>query len=193
MCYVRVILATLSCNLMLNVCRADDVPQERNIVRPTTLSYNNADEDAERIIMAHDLQIDVLIRILASKHEDANGRRHDARRIAAAVALGRLRAEEAVDVLVANIGTIRSRFRLDNDFASPSPCADALVRIGRAGSRACIMALAKEEDDHRRNLMIRVIRRVETEEVAGFMLRRTIADESDSDRKARLRSALDKL
>jgi len=120
----------------------------------------------------------------------------DGAQVVAAYLLGELRAEEAVKPL-ANKIDVRALFSYE---VTMGHCFDALVRIGKPASLECLQRLAVEDEKKvegqiigRRELFLMVVRDVEGEEVAKFMLQRAIEKEEDEKRKANLSSALDLL
>lgn len=116
-----------------------------------------------------------------------------ARRLAAVVVLGNMRARQAVPMLIENLVTISPLFRSGDAFGQPSPCVEALVRIGKPASTACLGALATEEDLIRRKLLLQVVKRVETPDVAKFMLAQAIANARLPEEKSKLELALSDL
>jgi hypothetical protein len=115
----------------------------------------------------------------------------------AALLLGEMRAETAVSPLADGIElrgltTINGR-----TLQSMYPCYGALVRIGKPASLECLKRLASEkftESDKgrlsRSELLLKVVREVEGDDVARFMLQNAIDKEQDKDKKANLTAAL---
>jgi len=116
-----------------------------------------------------------------------------ARRLAAVVVLGNMRAWQAVPMLIENLDTISPLVRSDGMFGHPSPCVDALVNIGKPASTACLGALATEEDPIRRKRLLQVVKRVETPDVAKFMLAQAIENARLPEEKSKLELALSDL
>jgi len=119
----------------------------------------------------------------------------DGAQVVAVFLLGMLRAEEAVKPLANNIDKV-ARFDIASSLGGP--CFGALVRIGKPASLECLERLAAEDEKKvedrrigRRELFLMVVRYVEGEEVAKFMLQHAIEKEKDAKRKANLGSALD--
>jgi hypothetical protein len=76
----------------------------------------------------------------------------------------------------------------------------ALIKIGKPASVECLKRLSLMSNDkkdtfdpERRDLLLRVIRKVEGDDVACFMLKNAIEKEQDKDKKANLAAALDTL
>jgi hypothetical protein len=120
----------------------------------------------------------------------------DNSQVVAAYLLGIIRAEEAVKPL-ANKIDFRALF---SDELTIGHCFHALKRMGKPASLECLERLAtqdgkkiKDKNIGRRELFLMVVRDVEGEEVAKFMLQRAIEKEKDAKRKANLGSALDLL
>ena len=123
----------------------------------------------------------------------------DGRAEAAVYLLGELRADEpeAIRVLANKI----DEFPFVRDGLSiGTPCFRALKRIGKPASLECLKRLAtadgkkpKDRNIGRRELLLMVVRDVEGEEVAKFMLERAIAKEQDKKHKENLTAALDLL
>jgi hypothetical protein len=115
--------------------------------------------------------------------------------IVAADLLGQLRAEQAVKVLVDKIDG--GRLIWGESHLDPFPCLSALVKIGKPASLACLERLATEkfvESEKgklgRSELLLNVVRKVEGDDVARFMLQKAIEKEQDKDKKANLTAAL---
>ena len=120
----------------------------------------------------------------------------DNSQVVAAYLLGMLRAEEAVKPLADKID-LGAQFVLETTMETTWPCFGALKRIGKPASLECLERLAtqdgkkiKDKNIGRRELFLMVVRYVEGEEVAKFMLQRAIEKEEDEKRKANLGSAL---
>ena len=117
--------------------------------------------------------------------------------VVAAQLLGEMRAEEAVNALVERVSVVSN---MTTDLRSPEtvhPCSAALIRIGKPASLECLKRLAAERvKDGKENLytkgslMLEVIRHVEGDDVARFMLQNAIDKERDKDKKANLTAAL---
>ena len=123
----------------------------------------------------------------------------DGVQVVAAYLLGELRAEEAVKPL-ANKIDVGAGVIYAKTMGTVWPCFGALKRIGKPASLECLERLAAEDEKKiegqrigRRGLFLMVVRDVEGEEVAKFMLQRAIEKEKDEKRKANLSSALDLL
>jgi len=121
----------------------------------------------------------------------------DYSQVVAAYLLGILRAEEAVKPL-ANKIDVGALLVSERTMGTMWPCFGALKRIGKPASLECLERLAAEDVKKvegqrmgRRELFLMVVRDVEGEEVAKFMLQRAIEKEKDEKRKANLSSALD--
>jgi len=122
----------------------------------------------------------------------------DYSQVVAAYLLGKLRAEEAVKSLAKKID-VGPLVVFERTAETVRPCFGALKRIGKPASLECLKRLAAEDEKKvkegigRRKLFLMVVRDVEGEEVAKFMLQRAIEKEKDAKRKANLDSALDLL
>ncbi|OGP79421.1 MAG: hypothetical protein A2V86_01765 [Deltaproteobacteria bacterium RBG_16_49_23] len=73
------------------------------------------------------------------------------------------------------------------------PAMEALINIGQPAVSAAIELLATDMNDLRRDLAVKVVRYVEDGEVAGFILTRAHAAETDPNRKANLQDAINRL
>ena len=121
----------------------------------------------------------------------------DNSQVVAAYLLGELRAEEAVKPLAKKIDVGAGEIS-ERTLETMWPCFGALKRIGKPASIKCLERLAAEDEKKvegqrigRRERFLMVVRDVEGEEVAKFMLQRAIEKEKDAKRKANLGSALD--
>lgn len=114
----------------------------------------------------------------------------------AARLLGELRATEAVKPLV-DIIDIGPMAVWEKSIESMFPCYAALVEIGKPASRECLKRLTTEKVKEgaenwrsKGSLLLRVVRNVEGDDVARFMLQNAIDKEQDKDKKANLTAAL---
>lgn len=73
------------------------------------------------------------------------------------------------------------------------PAMEALITIGKPSVPAAIELLATDGNDLRRNLAVKVVRYVEGPEVAELILQKSLAPESNLNRKALLRDAQSRL
>jgi hypothetical protein len=73
------------------------------------------------------------------------------------------------------------------------PAMEALIHIGQPAVPAAVELLAADMNDLRRDLAVKVVRYVEDGDVAGFILNRAHAAETDPNRKANLQDAIDRL
>jgi hypothetical protein len=113
--------------------------------------------------------------------------------------LGEMRAMEAVEPLLEWIAPHEGQIcAFTRDIGEPF-AVTALIKIGKPASVECLKRLALEDNDKeiafgsKRGLMLRVIRKVEGDDVAHFMLQNAIDKEQDKDRKANLTAALELL
>jgi hypothetical protein len=113
--------------------------------------------------------------------------------------LGEMRAEMAVSHIVDRI-ELRGLDTAERSLQSMYPCYAALVRIGKPSSLECLKRLASEKFVEsgkgilgRSELLIKVMREVEGDDVARFMLQNAIDKEQDKDKKANLTAALELL
>lgn len=73
------------------------------------------------------------------------------------------------------------------------PAMEALINIGQPAVPAAVELLALDMNDLRRDLAVKVVRYVEDGEVAGFILTRAHAAETDPNRKTNLQDAMNRL
>ena len=73
------------------------------------------------------------------------------------------------------------------------PAMEALINIGQPAVPAAVELLAKDMNDLRRDLAVKVIRYVEDAEIARFILARAQSNEPDQNRKANLQDAIGRL
>ena len=72
-----------------------------------------------------------------------------------------------------------------------SVAGDALVRIGKQGSKAAVIALRDKGSERRASLLVAVIVAVEGKEVGKYMVEIALKKEETEEGKANLRKALD--
>lgn len=167
------------------------VAKEPSVVataRWKVLSAKEIREEVNDLILDRHAHVQRLIEIVENEDPDLD-RESPWFRVAAVVTLGQLRAFEATDALVAHIESIQPPLT-HGTLGGQDSCVNALVNIGKPASRACLAALATEDNSSRRNRMVRVIHYVERHEVGTFLLQRAIDKEKDAAKQANLQAAM---
>jgi len=113
---------------------------------------------------------------------------------AAIYMIGRHRLSDGVDELMRHIDfqsdePLRGALPLWEKF----PSMEALITIGNPSVKPCLELLATDENDLHRTLAVKVIRYVESADVALFVLQQAQASEKDVKRKEMLADALDRM
>ena len=118
--------------------------------------------------------------------------------------LGDMQAADAVDRLlewiVPHNGQDPGEIIISNHQVNEPYAVTALVKIGKPASLESLKRLALEDNDKvvtlglsKRGILLRIIRKVEGDDVARFMLQNAIEKEQDKDKKANLTAALELL
>lgn len=114
---------------------------------------------------------------------------------AAIYLMGRYRLSEGIEELIQRIdfdageNLLLSALPLWDRY----PAMEALINIGQPAVPAAVELLAKDMNDLRRDLAVKVIRYVGDAGIAGFILTRALATETDPNRKANLQDAINRL
>ena len=196
-----ILLAALALTLFAADSQKPD--EEQPGVKQTLLGHDHeAMSNLETSILAERLQmIQDLIAVLQEQPsgENLNGIFRLQGPQTAAYLLGQLSAEEAVRPLAERI-EIMPQVISEKTEDTVCPCYAALVHIGKPGSLECLQRLATVKyakpdagPMSKVELYLRVIRRVEGDDIARFMLQNAIDKEQDKDRKANLTAALELL
>jgi hypothetical protein len=116
---------------------------------------------------------------------------------AAAYCLGEIHAEDASDVLAANISLqldmtqipIKHLIRVDD--ALKNPAVESLIKIGSPSIPAVIRNLAESDDAKVRELSLQVIKRIDNDkDISALRLQKAIKAETDSQKQVLLQAAL---
>ncbi|MGH7976621.1 MAG: HEAT repeat domain-containing protein [Limisphaerales bacterium] len=117
-------------------------------------------------------------------------------RCAAAYYLGEMRFTGAVEDLASGIALRFDRSRIQLDYLikidiSEYPAMDALIKIGNPSIPAVIRNLAESDDAQVRKLSLQVLYRIDGDkDIVQLRLQKALKVETDSQKQARLQSAL---
>jgi hypothetical protein len=112
----------------------------------------------------------------------------------AAYCLGVMRASEAADSLAAQITIRGSEHGLEEPIGGYEPAVTALITIGTPSIPAVIRNLAESDDAKVRELSLQVLYHIEGDkDIVQLRLQKALAAEKDSQKQARLQSALKSL
>jgi hypothetical protein len=112
----------------------------------------------------------------------------------AAYFLGVMRASEAANSLAAQISVQPPPFGMMEPGCGADPVPTALVAIGTPSIPAVIQNLAESDDAKVRELSLKVLYRIEGDkDIVQLRLQKALAAEKDSQKQARLQSALKSL
>jgi hypothetical protein len=112
-------------------------------------------------------------------------------RVLSIIALGDMRAEEAVSLLITNIDIIRPIKIKEVSEEIIQPCRTALIKIGKASSKLALEELGKDMTDNRRLLLTQVIQKVEGYEVGTFIIEKAIKSAGSPKAKENLGKSLE--
>ena len=164
----------------VTVRRPVPIPPMGPAVDPVTVPGKVTDLKSLRTV--RDKMVAELIQVVAANPETIREIEHKAEAIEA---LGWLRAEEAVEILIEQINVAKTTAPTRAlDLRKMNPCVGALIQIGKPASVAAVQAIGKlpapADDqtarDHKLWLLVYVIRGVEGQEGARFMIEHAAKD-----------------
>ncbi len=114
-----------------------------------------------------------------------------AKRLEAIEILGEIRAVEAAPLLARNINVLVYERYTTDDWGSP--CARALINIGKPSTPVLLARLAGKQSERERYLCLFVLDQIESAKVVEYFLRREISKAKSPVKKTNLKAALKEL
>lgn len=199
----KVLVLLLLCAVVLfNIGATTTQPEGPAVKRLLSTAPDTREKAQQELLAARTKLISELIEIVADKQNYIQIATRDSVRRAMFI-LGEMRAIEATEVLVANIGfpDVLPRGAQEWPFASPPhtiascplktwPAVEALIKIGEPSCKLVLDKLATTTSSSEDGACIRVLFELLGRDRASAVLKDAIAGEQDSKRRERLSGAL---
>ena len=189
----KFILIALCLALSLFCFGGEDKPKVEKAEAAKEVNFESAKTSAE-IELAYNKKVDQLIAIIKDnkKLEGKEQFAHTKAVIEAVKSLGMLRAEKAVPILFAKLGSIPVVFGV-RDIDVAYPCLSALIEIGKPVLLHGIKELETEENDVRRRLILQLLHNIEGVVNTNYLLNRQLVKTKSKQAKINLNKALHEL